>query len=149
MVLVFFDGSIPTQVCDNFIKFLQCPPRWTTLRVIVSPGKNPLPSLALTKYSTDRDHEKFYALATPHMWDLLPMQHHIYKDPAQRAVRKILARSFIMLFMKFKYQQYPLTKLSGVQFPRHHEQMLFDCLLIMEKECEHYITWTQKYGSDV
>ena len=63
----FFDGSIPTQVRDNFIKFLQCPPRWTTLRVIISPGKNPLPALALIKYSTDGDNEKFCVLAALHM----------------------------------------------------------------------------------
>ena len=119
MVLGFLDGSIPTQVRDNFIKFLQCPPRWTTLRVIASPGKNPLPVLALIKYSTDGDHEKFYALAAPHMWDLLPMQHHVYKDPVQTTVREILARSFVMFFEKFKYSQDPLKKLYGVQFPRH------------------------------
>ena len=41
-------------------------------------------------------------------------------------------------------------KLYGVAFHRHHEQMVLDCILIVEKECEHYITWmTQKYGSDV
>ena len=40
-------------------------------------------------------------------------------------------------------------KLYQVEFPRHHEQMLLDCILIMEKECEHYITSTQRYGSDV
>ena len=28
--------------------------------------------------------------------------------------------------------------------------MVLDCILIVEKECECYITWmTQKYGSDV
>ena len=27
--------------------------------------------------------------------------------------------------------------------------MLLDCILIMEKECEHYITSTERYGSDV
>ena len=27
--------------------------------------------------------------------------------------------------------------------------MLLDCIFIMEKECEHYITSTQRYGSDV
>ena len=27
--------------------------------------------------------------------------------------------------------------------------MLLDCILIIEKECEHYITSTQRYGSDV
>ena len=70
------------------LNFLQCPPRWTTLQVIISPGKNPLPALVSIKYSTDGDHEKFYALATPHMWDLLPMQHHVYKDPVQTAVRE-------------------------------------------------------------
>ena len=75
------------------LNFLQCPPRWTTLRVIISPGKNLLAALASIKYSTDRDHEKFYALDTPHMWDLLPMQHHVYKDPLQKAVRETLVRS--------------------------------------------------------
>ena len=120
------------------------------MRVIVSPGKNPLPALASIKYSTDGDHEKFYTLAAPHMWDPLPMQHHIYKDSVQTAVREILTRSYIMFFKKFEYRQDPLMKLYGVEFPRHHEQMLLDCILIVEKECEHYITWmTQKCGSDV
>ena len=41
-------------------------------------------------------------------------------------------------------------KLYGAEFPRHHEQMLLDCILIVEKECEHYITSTQRlYESDV
>ena len=61
-----------------------------------------------------------------------------------------MARSFIIFFKKFKYQQDPVTELYGAEFPRHHKQMLLDCILIMEKECEHYITCTQKsYGSDV
>ena len=77
---------------------------------------------------------------------------HIYKDLVQTTVRQILARSFIMFFKKFEYRQDPLMKLYGAEFPRHHEQMLLDCILIMEKECEHYITYitsTQRYGSDV
>ena len=77
------------------------------------------------------------------------MQHHVYKDPVQTAVREILARSFIMFFKKFEYRQDPLTKLYGAQFPRHHEPMFLNCILIMEKECEHYITSTKRYGSDV
>ena len=40
-------------------------------------------------------------------------------------------------------------KLYGAVFPRHHEHMLLDCILIVEKECECYITSTQRYGSDV
>ena len=40
-------------------------------------------------------------------------------------------------------------KLYAAEFPRYHEQILLDCILIMEKECEHYITSTQRYGSDV
>ena len=41
-------------------------------------------------------------------------------------------------------------KLYGAEFPKHHQQILLDCILIVEKECDHYITWmTQKYGSDV
>ena len=83
------------------------------------------------------------------MWDLLTMEHHIYKDLVQNSVREILARSFIMFFKKFEYQQDPVTKLYGAEFPRHHEQMLLDCILIMEKECEHYITFKHSYGSDV
>ena len=31
-------------------------------------------------------------------------------------------------------------KLYGVAYPRHHEEMVLDCILIVEKECEHYIT---------
>ena len=41
-------------------------------------------------------------------------------------------------------------KLYGAEFSRHQQQILLDCILIVEKECDHYITWmTQKYGSDV
>ena len=80
------------------------------------------------------------------MWDPLPMQHHIYKDPVQTAVRGIFARSFIMFFEKFEYRQDPLSKLYGVEFPRHHEQMLLDCIVKVEKECECYITSTQNMG---
>ena len=83
------------------------------------------------------------------MWDPLPMEHHVYKHPVQTAVREILARSFIKFFEKFKYQQAPPMKLYGVEFPRHHEQMLLGCIIIAEKECNFYITSTQRYGSDV
>ena len=76
------------------LNFLECPPRWTILRVIISPGKKPLPALALIKYSTDG------IMKNSMHW---PMQHHIYKDPVQTAVREILARSFIMFFKKFEY----------------------------------------------
>ena len=100
MVFGFLDGSIPTQCCENFItislNFLQCPARWTTLQLIITPGKNPLPALASIKYSTDGDGEKFYALNPPNAWNLLPMNNHIYKDLVQTSVRQILARSFIM-----------------------------------------------------
>ena len=41
------------------LNFLQCPARWTTLQLIITPGKNPLPALASIKYSTDGDGEKF------------------------------------------------------------------------------------------
>ena len=40
-------------------------------------------------------------------------------------------------------------KLYVAVFPRHYEHMLLDCILIVEKECEPYITSTQRYGSDV
>ena len=75
------------------------------------------------------------------------MQHNVYKDLVQIVVREILARSFIMFFKKFEYRQDLLTKLYGAQFPRHHKQMLLDCILIMVEECECYITSTQRYGS--
>ena len=52
-----------------------------------------------------------------------------------------------MFFNKFEYQQDPLTKLYGAE--RHYEQMVLECILITEKECECYITSTQRYGSDV
>ena len=69
----------------------------------ITSHQSPLPAVALIKYSTDGDHEQFYTLAAPHMWDLLPMEHHIYKDLVQTSVREILARSFIMFFKKFEY----------------------------------------------
>ena len=62
------------------------------------------------------------------------MNNHIYKDPVQTSIRQILARSFIMFFKKLEYRQDPVMKLYRAEFPRHHEQMLLDCILIMEKE---------------
>ena len=85
------------------LNFFQCPARWTTLRLIITPGENPLPALALIKYSTDGNDEKFYALDPPKAWNLLPMNNHIYKDLVQTLVRQILTRSFIMFFKKFEY----------------------------------------------
>ena len=132
------------------LNFLQCPPRWTILRVIITPGKEPLPAEALIWYSTHGDHEKFYALAGPCMWDMVPMDHKIYKDLVQTTIRVILARSLIMFFKKVEYRQDPVTKLYRAQFPKHHEHMLLDCIDIMKNECDHYINWTtKKYGSDV
>ena len=37
----------------------------------------------------------------------------------------------------------------GAEFPRHHKKMILDFTLIVEKECEHYITFKQSYGCDV
>ena len=54
-----------------------------------------------------------------------------------------------MFFKTVKYQQHPVTQLYGAEFPRHHKQMLFDCIDIVESECKHYITFMQSYGSDV
>ena len=73
----------------------------------------------------------------------------MYKDPVQVAVRTILARSFIMFFNTFEYIQDPLTQLYGAQFPKQHEQMIVDCIATMDNECNHYVTFMQKYGSDV
>ena len=54
------------------------------------------------------------------------------------------------VFQEIQYPQDLHMKLYGAEIPRHHEQMLLDCILIVEKECDHYITWmTQKYGTDV
>ena len=85
----------------------------------------------------------------PNMWNLLPMNNHIYKDPVPTSVRQILARSFIMFFKTIMYQQHPVTQLYGAEFPKHHKQMLLDCIGIVESECQHYITSMQRYGSDV
>ena len=112
--------------------------------------ENPLPALAVMKYSTDGDGEKFYTLDPPSIWNLGKMRKYVYKDPVQVAIREILARSFIMFFNTFTYQWDPIMQLYGAQFSKHHEQMILDCVDIMDKECDHYITWTMmKYGSDV
>ena len=79
-------------------------------------------------------------LDAPHFWDHKPMDHHMYKDPVQVVVRTILARSFIMFFNTFEYIQDPLTQLFGAQFPKQHEQMIVDCIAIMDNECMYYIT---------
>ena len=89
------------------LQFLQCPPQWTTMGVIIPPGRDPLPALACTKYSHG-DGDKFYMLDAPHFWDHKPMDPHMYKDPVQVVVRTILARSFIMFFNTFEYIQDPL-----------------------------------------
>ena len=93
MVFGFFDGSIPTQCRDNFIKIFTV-------------------SCKMDNITT----------------------HHY---------------SFIMFFKTFKYQQDPVTQLYGAEFPKHHKQMLLDCIDIMENECQHYIIFTQRYGSDL
>ena len=149
LVVLFIQKSMTIS-----LNFLQCPLRWPTLQVIITAGKNPLPAVALIKYSTDGDYEKFYTLAAPCMWGMVPRDHKIYKDPVQTAVRVILARSFIMFFSKFEYQQDPIMKLYGAHleahFPEHHEHMLFDSIDIVKNECDSYINWTtKKYGSDV
>ena len=72
------------------------------------------------------------------MWDMVPMDHKIYKDLVPTAIRVILARSLIMFFNKFKYRQDPIMKLYEAQFPKHHEHMLLDCINIMKNE--HDIT---------
>ena len=104
MVFGFFDGSIPAQWHDNLIKFFTVPRKMDNITTHHYSWENPLPALVSIKYSTDGDHEKFYALDPSNIWNLLPMKHHVYKDLVQALVQQILARSFIMFFKTVKYQ---------------------------------------------
>ena len=65
------------------LNFLQCPPQWTTMQIIITPGDNPLPALACTKYSINGYGEKFYTLDPPQVWNNVPMEHHLYKHLVQ------------------------------------------------------------------
>ena len=90
------------------------------MQVIITPGDDPLPALACTKYSTNEDGENFYTPDPPSSWNPKPMDHHVYKDPVQFVVRTILARSFIIFFNTLEYKEDLVTLLYGAHIPKHH-----------------------------
>ena len=95
------------------------------------------------KYSVTGDQvedEEFYGLDIINKFDDDVMAKHIYNDPAQLAVRTVLCRSLIKVFMTFLYEEDPNTKDFAAHCPFHHEQMLVPIIDIVDDECTRYCT---------
>ena len=84
--------------------------------------------------------EEFYGLDIIDKFDDEAMAKHIYNDPAQLAVRIVLCRSLIKVFMTFRYEEDPNTKDFAAHYPFHHEQMLVPIIDIVDDEFTHYCT---------
>ena len=122
---------------------MQCPAHWTGLQLIISPGKNPLPTVVHLKYSVtgnQLEDDEFYGLSIMEKFDDEVMAKHVYRDPVQLGVHIVLCRSLITVFTTFHYIEDPNTKDFPAQFPFHHEQMLVPFIDIVSDEFVHYFT---------
>ena len=127
-------------VFSTVLQFLQCPAWWAGLQLVISPGPNPLPAVVHLKYSVSGnkvEDEEFYGLNIVDKFDDEAMAKHVYNDPVQLAVRIILCRSLIKVFMTFRYED-PNTKDFAARFPFHHEQMLVPVIDIVNDEFNCY-----------
>ena len=84
--------------------------------------------------------EEFYGLDIVEKFDDEAMAKHVYNDPVQLAVRIVLCRSLIKVFMTFCYEEDPNTKDFAARYPFHHEQMLVPIIDIVDNEFAHYCT---------
>ena len=84
--------------------------------------------------------EEFYGLDIVEMFDDEAMAKHVYNDPVQLAVRIVLCRSLIKMFMTFCNEEDPNTKDFAACYPFHHEQMLVPIIDIVDNEFSHDCT---------
>ena len=84
--------------------------------------------------------EEFYGLDIVEKFDDEAMAKHVYNDPVQLAVRIVLCRSLIKVFMTFRYEEDPNTKDFAARYPFHHEQMLVPIIDIVDDEFARYCT---------
>ena len=84
--------------------------------------------------------EEFYGLDIVDKFDDEAMEKHVYNNPVQLAVRIVLCRSLIKVFMTFHYEADPNTKDFAARYPFHHEQMLVPIIDIVEDEFNRYCT---------
>ena len=136
------------------LNFLQCQARWTTLQLIISPGKNPLPALSSIKYSTDGDGENFYALDPPNTWNLLPINNrHLQRSGTnlgQENFGQILCHVFQEISVSIwpsyetlwsRVSQTPWTdafRLYPLSWKRNVSITLVSCRRAMHLMCNHW-----------
>ena len=92
------------------------------------------------KYSVtgnELEGDKFYGLNILEKFDDEAKAKHVYRDPVQLGVRIVLCRSFITVFMTFRYVEDPNTKYFAAQFPFYHEQMLVLFIDVVDDEFMH------------
>ena len=122
---------------------MQCPPCWTGLQLVISPGTNPLPAVLHLKYSVTGnkvEDQEFYGLDIVEKFDDEVMAKHVYNDPVQLGVRIVFCRSLINVFMTSHYEEDPNTKDFAAHDPFHHEQMLVSIIDIVEDQFARYCT---------
>ena len=79
----------------------QCPPKWTMLQAVVSPGKNPLPAkVRIKRHPTKGD--EFYNV-DQRKWYSDGMPAKDYEDPVQVQFRILLNRAMVNTFALFEY----------------------------------------------
>ena len=68
------------------------------------------------------------------------MRRHVDKDPVQLSLRVIMCRSLVIVFRKFNYEKDTNTKDYAAHFPIHHEQMLPNCIDIVNDEFNNFFS---------
>ena len=110
---------------------------------MISPGPNPLPAVVRLKYAVGPQrpgNEEFYGMNIVEKFDDEQMRRHVYRDPVQLSLRIIMCRSLVKVFTKFNYEEDRNTKDYAARFPIHHEQMLPDCIDIVNDQFNNFFS---------
>ena len=111
----------------------QCPPKWTTLQAVVSPGKNPLPAeVRIKKHPTKGD--EFYNV-DQWKWYSDGMPAKDYEDPVQIQFRILLNRAMVNTFALFEYTYDEVIKKYFPRLPMPHDACISEVMKIV-KACQ-------------
>ena len=110
-----------------------CPPKWTTLQAVVSPGKNPLPAEKRIKRHPTKGN-KFYNV-NQWKWYSDGMPRKDYEDLVQIQVRILLNRAVVDTFALFTFEYDKVLERYFPHLPMVHEACIHTVIAIV-KVCQ-------------
>ena len=111
----------------------QCPPKWTTLQAVVSPGKNPLPAEVQIKRHPSKGDEFYNVDQWKWYSDGMPVKD--YEDPVQIQFRILLNRAMVNTFALFEYTYDEVIKKYFPRLPMPHDACISEVIKIV-KACQ-------------